>query len=1109
MNSSRFRVETISPLVFLVSIFGLVLLSSSSYLVAQSTTGSIGGHVTDASGALITDADIKITEVDKGLTTSLKSNRSGDYDALALPPGRYTVTASKEGFNAEAIAPFKLDIDQKARVDLSLTPGTVSQTVTVTETAQLMQLDSAETGQVIGSKMILDLPLLGRNFLDLVALVPGTTSGGGGNATNISVSGQREQGNSIQLNGVEVQGNRNNDTTLKPSVDAIQEFKVLTSAYAPEYGRASGGVLLIQTKPGTNGFHGDVYEFFRPNNTAANPALNPAGVEPVLKQHNFGATFGGPLIRDRAFFFFSYEGSRLINHFVYPDIVPPSNQINYLPNGDVDLSGLTDPYSGVQDPIYDPFFFQANYYAQQFPNNLIPAADVSPAGKMILQKLFPAAQNNSFFTNYEAIQPYNSISNTGNVRFDYTFSQKDRAYLTYDLEQSNTFSGDPFTGGISIPGGGGADSGNREYIESDTVGLIYDHTFSPNLLNEVHASYFMTPYHQNSLVDGTNLATKFNIQNANIPGFPQTYGFPQIQFESGDTTGGSTFEPLDFRDHNIQIGDQVSWLHGKHNLKFGYEYRRLNATPNFSLFPVPYEYFGGPYIALTSDPTYSNPNYNAYYPNGGSEVADLLLGLPYVVDQGLQYSVAHTRANEHTFYVQDYWKVTPRLNLTYGLRYEYQQPYVEEHDNAANFDPSTVSMLIAGRGSNSRSLVNSDKNNFAPRVGLVYQTSNKTVIRAGFGIFYSPENDAKEDLLTKNYPFFFQQQFVNTPYDLNYFLDSGVARPTSIAVPPGASSVSLVGAGVNTQTVYYEQPNLRTGYTENYNFTVQEMLTPQMSLEVGYVGAVSKKLSYSIGNSNYNSVISSDVGVVQTLTNYGKSNYNSLQAKLQRQFSHGVSFIASYTWSKTLDNGPGPFDIGAGSYPQNPFDLNAEYAAANYDRRHSFVAGGNMEIPVGHGRWLLPTAEGAAQAILGGWQLNTIVKLQTGTPINIVLTTPPSSGATIRPDIVPGIDPNMGPKTVNEWFNTAAFTKLQAGQTFGTAPRNPVYGPGYTTAHVSLFKDFSLPREFTFQIRAEAFNVLNIAHYDNPSATFQSGNFGKILSGYDPRILQFGAKVIF
>jgi outer membrane receptor protein involved in Fe transport len=1087
----------------------LSLLSAAPFASAQTTTGSIAGRVTDSVGAIIPGADVTITNVDKGLETRLTTNGAGEYTALALPPGQYTVTASKAGFNTESVRAFKLDLDQKARVDVSLGAGKVSQTITVSATAPVLQTQGAETGAVISTREILDLPLLGRDYEDLFLLSPGVSTGGGYGTQNYSISGQRELGNDVELNGIDIQGNRNNDNSLKPSVDALQEFKIVTSTYAPELGRASGGVVLLETKAGTNNFHGNAYEFFRPNNTSANTAITPAGVEPVLKQHNFGGTVGGPILRDKAFFFLSYEGLREVNQYSYLTIVPPSSQIVYDANGDVDLSGLTDPYTGMQDPIFDPFFFENNYYAEQFPGNVIPSYDVSPAGKMILQQLFPKQQNNSFFTNYNVLQHFTDKQNVGNVRFDYTFSQKDRAYLTYDVEQISTLTGDPFAGNIPIAGGGGADSGNYEYIESQTVGLIYDHTFSPNLLNEVHGSYYMTPYHQNSLVDGSNLATKFGIMNANIPGFPQTYGFPQIQFESGDTTGGSTFEPLDFRDHNLQFVEQLSWIHHNNNFKFGYEYRLLQSTPDFSLFPVPYEYFGGPYSAFTSDPTYTYYNPNAYYATGGSEVADLLLGLPYVVDQGLQLTVAHTESNEHTFYVQDYWQATPHLNITYGIRYEYQQPYVEKNNNAANFDPGTLSMLLAGRGTNSRSLVNSDKNNFAPRVGFAYEVNPKTSVRGGFGIFFSPENDAKEDLLTKNYPFFIQQQFVNSPYYFSYFLDSGIARPTSVSIPAGATSVSLTTGSTANQTVYYEQPNLPNGYSENFNLTVQRMLTSQTSLEVGYVGAVSHKLSYAIGNLNYLGAISKEIGQVNALTSAGLGNYNSLQASLKRQVSNGLSLRLSYTYAKTMDNGPGPFNIGAGTYPANPYNLNAEYADANYDRRHNFVGAGVYELPVGRGKWLLSNANGVTQFFLGGWTFSTIATLRTGNPVNIVFPTPAGSGITPRPYLVPGQNPNAGPKTPIKWFNTAAFSRTPVFPNEPIISRNIVRGPGYTDADLSLLKNFPLPREMTFQLRIESFNTLNIAHYSQPGGTISTGTFGAITSGYTPRVMQFAGKINF
>jgi hypothetical protein len=430
-------------------------------------------------------------------------------------------------------------------------------------------------------------------------------------------------------------------------------------------------------------------------------------------------------------------------------------------------------------------------------------------------------------------------------------------------------------------------------------------------------------------------------------------------------------------------------------------------------------------------------------------------------------------------------------------------------------------MLLAGRGGNSRSLVNSNKNNYAPRIGFAYEVNPKTSVRGGYGLFYSPENDAKEDLLTKNYPFFIQQQFVNSAYYLYYFLDQGIARPTSVTIPPGASSISLTGGATSSQTVYYEQPNLPTGYSQNYNLTVQRLITPATSVELGYVGAVSHKLSYAIGNANYKNAISSEIGVVNELTSAGLGNYNSMQASVKRQVSAGLSMRLSYTYAKTMDNGPGPFNIGAGQYPQNPYDLQAEYAVANYDRRHNFVGAATYELPVGCGRWLLPNAGQMTQALLGGWELATITTLQTGTPINVVLPTPASSGTTPRPNLVPGMNPNSGPKTIKEWFNTAAYAKLNTqpctggatppacGQTEGTAPRNSTYGPGYSNADLSLLKNFPLPRETTFQLRIEAFNALNIAHYSQPGSTFSTGTFGQITSGFYPRVMQFAGKIIF
>jgi len=807
------------------------------------------------------------------------------------------------------------------------------------------------------------------------------------------------------------------------------------------------------------------------------------------------------------------------------------NQVTFDSAGDADLSGLTDPFTGNQVPIFNPFFFENNYYTYQFPGNIIPANMISPAGKLILQNLFPAPQNGSFFTNFGVHQAYTDNNNVANLRTDYTLSQKDRVYLTYDAEQGDTSTADPYAGAIPAVNGGSGDSGDRTSFENNSISLRSDHVFSPTLLNEAGVSYFLSTVSQNSPLAGSDLATTWNIQNVVVPGFPATHNLPQIQFESGPTVGGSTYKPLTFRDQNLTFVDGLTWTHSRHNAKFGYEYRHLNSHPNFPLFPTPYEYFGGAYSALTSDSTYCYYTYSpcdnaygfydptAYYGTGGSEIADLLLGLPYVVDQGLQLTSPSTTANEHTFYLQDYWQITPKLNLTYGLRYEYQQPYVDAGNSQANFSLSTLLISLAGRGGNSASVVDSNKTDFMPRAGLSYQLTPTWVVRGGFGIFYSPENDAREDILTKNYPFFPQQQYINSPYYLGYMLDTGAPRPTSISIPTGASTIDLTTvSGGSAQTVHSEPNSFPTAYSTNYNLTMEKQLGRATSAEVGYVGASTRDLSYAVGNYNVNSHLSSKLGEVNALLPSGLSNFDSLQAKINRSFSNGYSLLGSYTYAHGRDNGPAPFNLGKNNnYPQSPFNLGAEYSRSDTDLRHHFSASQIIELPFGHGKRFLSHANGLTEGILGGWQLNSITTLQTGKPFNVV-----SNGSNQE---YPGLRPNLAGNaklshpSISAWFNTKAFTipKLQAASTLpgatlipGNSPRNPLYGPGYTNEDISLFKVLTLPREMKFQIRVEAFNLLNTAHYDNPVSDYSAGTkFGTIQGGYYPRVMQFAGRLTF
>jgi outer membrane receptor protein involved in Fe transport len=836
-----------SKLILLLALFCLVL-GFGPRAFSQATSGTIQGVVKDSTGAGIVEAAVTAKNETTGLTRKVSTDANG-YTLYNLPPGTYTITVAKAGFKGASHSGVLLVIDQKLRLDFELVPGSVTESVTVKGEAPLLQTQTMETGEVIQSRQILDLPLLNRDFLQLAKLTPGVLTGGGGNGVNLTVNGQREFANSVMIDGIEATGNRNNDSGLRPSVDAVEEFKIETSAYSAEYGRAAGGVISIETKSGTNRFHGSLYEFYRPSNTAAATyTFSGPPQRSQLKQHSFGVTFGGPIKKDKMFFFGSFEGFRVRDVFAYPDSVPPAGQINYLPNGDVDLSGLIDPNTGNQIPIFDPEITAENYggYAQQFDGNIIPANRVSPAGKAILQNFFRVpdlpGDHNGWYSNFMDRQTFRENFNNIDTRYDWGLSAKDRLSVIYHYGDYDILTGDRCAGHIPVDGGGDGDSGDVENARDQGLYLSQTHSFSDRWVNELRFGYSRFRLDELSLLNGRNLSDQFGVGNIYAPGFPATAAFPEIYLGTGFYTGGSTFKPLLFMDNNIQVYDSIAAKIGHHDFKAGVDFRRLRSNPNFSLFPTGFQYYGGAYSSLTSDPTYSFYDPNAVFGNGGTDIADLLLGLPQSVSIGLQLTNPTTKSWEMEYYGQDSWQVTPKLVLSYGLRYEFQKPYGEVHDRVSNLDLSTLSVLIAARGGNSGTLVKDDRNNFGPRVGISYQFTPRTVVRAGYGVYYTPENDARSDALTKNYPFAVQQLFTNSFYSgppFNYILDTGVPRITQIPLDPGVSSIPAADVGP-TQSVFYVDPNFRTGYAQLYNFTVQRELSSTTSLEVGYVGSLSR-----------------------------------------------------------------------------------------------------------------------------------------------------------------------------------------------------------------------------------------------------------------------------
>jgi len=1121
----------------------------------QATTGSIFGRITDASQAVIPGAEVTAVGVTTGVSYRSSSDNLGNFNVLSLPPGPYTVFVKKDGFETAKATNVVLEIDQKQLLNFELKIGTTTTVVTVTSAPTMLQTQTTETGEVIRPEDVLDLPLLGRHFYDLTSMTAGVVSINTTNTFGFQVNGQREYANSIQVDGIESTTNRTQDITVTPSVDSVQEFKVDTSAFSAEFGRSAGAEVMIQTKAGSNQWHGDLYEFFRPNfTTARNYGFLGIKTPPsTLKQHNYGGTLGGPIRRDKTFFFVSYEGTHTnsANDGVFNTL--PMSQIKPLPDGSVDLSGLIDPLAGRPNvpagqviPIFNPQVSFNSYggASQQFPGNIIPASQVSKAGLNTVLNFFAQPNlpgfDNGWFDNFQYHYPTTFRQKQADARLDHNFSQKDRLSAVFHYNDSQELDENIYYGHTVVPGADDTDFSNNRMSAAQSYSVSETHLFSSRFLNEARFGYTRYSLDMYSLLDGHDYSTQYGMGNVGIPGFPSTDAYPYIQLYSGYFTGGSSYKPFLLQDHNLQFTDNLTMSSiGKHEIKFGGDFRKLNSFPFFTLFPTGYQYYGAYYSPSTSDPTYGYFNPYAWFPNGGSDISDLLVGLPYVTYIGLQLTNPQTSSWEMNYYVQDTYKLSPRLTLNYGVRYEYQAPYKDGNNDASNYDPNTKSFLLAGRGSNSQGLVNSRWTNFSPRLGFAFLVHPKTVLRGGFGLFYTPENDGREDILARDYPysnlFQYENQYYNGPCAsppqpycdgiYNYQLDTGIPRNTSLNIPPGASSVpssSIPNGQGPLLTSYYINPNMKTGYSANYNLSVQQQLGADFAFDLAYVGSRGRRLSYEIGDINFNPVsggegyIDTNLGKIQALTDVGLSGYNSLQAKLTKRVSHNLNFLATYTWSHSIDNGPSPFDLGNNNnYPQSAYDLKSEIASSDTDIRHNFSFSGLYRLPVGRGQKFFGDWGKVSEFLLGGWQLNGILSLQTGTPVNVVSGAAIGTCPGIRPDLVGnpnGPPPPAPPGAPPYYFNVAAFSvPPNQGCTPGTAGRNLVRGPAYQNLAASIFKEFGWAERYKLQTRLELFNATNTPHFGNPDGIYTDGTFGQL---YAPapgsmRVVQLAAKFIF
>jgi hypothetical protein len=777
------------------------------------------------------------------------------------------------------------------------------------------------------------------------------------------------------------------------------------------------------------------------------------------------------------------------------------------------------------------------YSSLQFSGNVIPNSRVSPAGLATMMNFYPKPNltgiDNGWFRNYDVYSPTDDNTDHVDSRFDQVITSKDRLYAVYHWQAENLLISDPYHGNTVVPGGGDADQANKQDDGAQSISVTYDRIFSPTALNEARFGYLNYYQDQYSLLNGTDYSTKFGAGNVAISGYPATIGYPYMFLADGYLSGGSTYKPYHVHDQNYQFTDSFTWSGLKrHEMKFGGDLRLLNSHPNFSLFPTGFEYYESYGYAETSN-FYTTYIDNAYNWAGGSDLADLVLGLPTDVYIGLQLTSPHTKSWNLDFYAQDSFKVTPRLTLNYGLRYEFQEPWTEANNDMSNYNIASGNILLAGRAGASNSLVNPRKDQFSPRFGFALTLDPKTILRAGGAIFYSPENDGREDYLTKNTPFAEQASYTDWVYNgpaaalpaspWEYQLDAGVPRNTAINIPSSGVIVPSTLVNGNLETTYAVNPNIKTGTTGSFNLSGQRQLTKTIALDMAWVGSISRHLSYEVGDinanpansaNNYDNLLTAYLGKIQYLSDGGLSRFNSLQVKVTKQTSRNTSFLASYTWSHSLDNGPAPFDIGLNNdYPQNPYDLRSEYASSDTDVRHNFVFSGSYNLPFGKGQPIGYNWGPVLNAIAGGWRYSPIATVHSGNPINVVRGNNPAS---ILPGLRPNVvgDPNLPRKqrTVLHYFNTDAFNVNGLGPsvfTPGDAGRNIIVGPGYINLDSSLAKDFKLENRFTMQVRAEAFNTFNTVHLAGPDGNYSDPTFGQISSTFSWRVAQLAAKIIF
>lgn len=1151
---------------------------------AQVDTGTIVGQVTDSTGAVIPNAEVTLRSQETNQTQTAHTDSSGQYTFSLVRIGTYTITVKEQGFQTAERVNVRLEIQQQLSIPFVLQTGGVQQTVVVSSGAPLLQTQSASVGQVINQEQINNLPLNGRNYYFLAQLAAGVTTGqqgsrGEDNNGRFVANGVRSTQNDYLLDGIDnnssiVSAQNGKDYVIMPSVDALADFKIQTNDYNAEFGRSAGAVLNATVKSGTNNLHGDIWEFLRNDKLDANDYfLNHAGKpRPLFQRNQFGGTIGGPVYlphlyngHNRTFFFADYEGTRINQGNTFTGTVPTLLERN---SGYTDFSDLLTLQKGNNAPdatgkvypigtIFDPATttpYGSGYVRTPFPNNQIPAGRIDP-NAIALLNLLPPPTTSALQNNYVTSAPDVDNYNNWDVRIDQVFGKKNYVFGRYSYNGHTQNHPGIFTDYQQGYADGGNSSSNSNYYDrAQNVSIGWTHTYSSTMVNDLRVG--LNREHVLWLQPNGNtlgIPQKFGIQG--VPQYPENGGLPEFVVGSLTQFGSFNYMPSSKFGTTPQVNDDFSLVRGSHTIKFGAEAQRV-------LFPYRQPPQSRGYLDYSGE-------YTSIYgqSDGSTGIAQMLLLPTPTSNLAGANQVALSNFVEHALthkyfgaYVQDDWRVTSKLTLNLGLRYDYFDFMHEQHGQIANFvpgpnrsggqylvtsqinsqlTPGFISALssegVSVQQTDQNGLVNVQHLNFSPRLGFAEGFTPRLILRGGYGIFYGGIEDiGGSPMITENFPI---------EYDLTYTAGNGaspIAADNSLGLLENTfQDISLTPSSVKTSGIALigAEKKWNPTYAEGYNLSLQYLVTRQMAVTIAYVGDVARHIE-TVVNPNavgellpptttttpylpYNKTALS--GDDLTLTE-GASDFNAGQITVEERPLHGLTFLGNFAVQKTITDARDPLENDIGGYrsPYLPnFGISADSARADFDVHRIFHFSGTYDLPVGKGRSFGSTMRGPEEAVLGGWSTNFIVTAEDGQPFTVGCAPATSAGSGCNADLVPGANPYAG-SSVAHFINIAAFANPPAVTTVGQTKYAPlgskasqVTGPPYRFLDLSLFKQFGLPHKTKAEFRAEFFNLTNTPNFGLPSSNSLTNatSFGQITSDRDspndPREIQFALKIYY